>query len=161
MIAKRTFLLLSFVALFVLAACGGGFPVVSEPVEGAAVARTMQYGQAVKQGPEYNVVLELPEEWAGQLVTHNSGNILKFDYINDSGRQTPLFALEALSEEQYWQQIGGYPGQVRTLRNLGETIFIASIPRDTFYSGVDEETYAGMVESITEALTTISIEPAN
>lgn len=161
MIAKRALLPLSVLFALILAACGGGFPPVSEPVDAASVVRMMQYGDSLEQGPQYNVSLELPDDLAGQLVTHNSGNILRFEYINEREKAVPLFRLEALSEEQYWKQIGGYPGQVRTLRNMGDTFFIASMPIDAFYSGLDADTYKGMVESITDALTTVSIERVN
>lgn len=161
MISKRASLLLSIVVLLVLAGCGGGYAEVSESVDGSSVVRMMQYGDSLDRGPQYNVSMDLPSDLAGQLVTQNAGNILKFDYINERERTVPLFRLEALSEAQYWKQIGGYPGQVRTLRNTGDTVFIASMPIDSFYSGMDEDTYAGMVDSITEALSTVSIERVN
>lgn len=161
MIAKQASLILSVVAVLVLAGCGGGFPIVTEPVDSALVVRTMQYGDSIERGPEYSVAIEMPSEWTNQLVTRNSGNILKFNYITETELTVPFFAIEALSESQYWQQIGSYPGQVHTLRNTGETFFIASVPRDSFYSSLDDATYSGMVDSLTKALGTVSIERVN
>jgi len=125
--------------LMLLAGCGrafGSFEPVAEPVDDATVVRPIQYLEGLEDGPLYEVAITLPEEWVGRFVTRNNGNVIHFDYVTESERQAPIFSIEALSEAQFWEQIGSYPGQQTNIVNTPDTYFIYHLPIDSWYSGL-------------------------
>jgi len=149
------------VALLALAGCsqytfGSGQSDV-ETIEDTTVTRTLQYFDNNDEGPRYNVSLDLPEEWVGQFETRNEGNSLAFRYLvdEDDEQGSPLFYVEALSNAQYWEQIGSYPGQYFNIANTADTYFIYYLPVDAYYSGLNQDEFdalAAIVPDIVESV---------
>ena len=151
--AKRSysivFFLLLLAAMLVLSACGGRafgsadfLPV--ERIENTVVARSIQYQDGLEEGPLYNFSVEVPESFVGVVQTRSQGNRIVFEFVvaEENGpipaQVEPLFVIEALSQSQYWEQIGSYPGQFETLVNAYDTYFVVQQAIDDFYTGIDE-----------------------
>ncbi len=84
----------------------------------------MSYTEGISEGPSYTIGLTLPDEWIDNFVAFDTVNVVYFDYVNEEGQRFPIFSIEALSAEQYWQQQGSYPAQRVSLRSTPDTYFV-------------------------------------
>jgi len=139
----------SLVALIALTGCAGSAfssaeVLPAQPVDNTLVASTLRYQHGFEEGPLYNFSVEVPEAWVGEMQTRNEGNRVIFEFIVTEAegivptRAEPIFVIEALSESQYWMQIGSYPGQFETLVNAYDTYFVLQQAIDDFNTGIDE-----------------------
>lgn len=156
------FFLLGSLLVLVLAGCASGtfgsYGSEIQPVTGTTVVRTIQYlDENGDEGPAYNVSIEVPEPWVGEFETRSEGNSLFFDLVREE-RRAPIFFIEALSESQYWEQIGSYPGQYTNLKATPDTYFIYHLPIDAYYSGLSEEEFEPLLTLVPEVLRTFSVE---
>jgi len=154
------FILLGSVAIL-LAGCAGvftGFDTVVNPVSDAAVEETIQYFDTGFLGPRYNVMVTLPDAWVDTFEIRNEGNRLTFEYINEKSGANPIFYVEALSESQYWEQIGSYPGIYKNLGNTNDTYFIYYAPIDAFYSGLSRALHAELLAELPGIAATFDID---
>lgn len=140
--------------LMILTGCVGAFAgnEVSS-ITSNSVNATMQYLQEGDLGPQYDVMLEVPQDWVGQFDLQNIGNRIYFNYTGGS-EANQVFFIEALSAEQYWKQSGSYPGSYVNIVNKGDTYFIYHLPIDTHYSGLDVtqfEIFSAAVPAIVES----------
>lgn len=156
---KSVRLLVLIVGLVILAGCSqystGGNPEFQD-VDDTVVVRSLQYLDDNTAGPEYLVSFEVPEEWVGTFETRTRGNSLVFQYVEDEDDTTgsPVFYIDALSNAQYWEQIGSYPGQYTNIKNTADTYFVYHAPRDAYYSGLDEEEFAALYATIPDVVRT-------
>lgn len=143
--ANRYRLILASLLLTALVGCSGSnfnsFGLEVEPIEDTTVVRTARYQQMGNLGPTYQVSLEVPEAWVGTVATRSNGSTIIFEEINpdNPARSTPLFYVEALSEPQYWEQVGSYPGQFTNLGNTWDTYFVWYLPNDMLYLQLTED----------------------
>jgi hypothetical protein len=156
----RTFLAMSALLGVLLAGCGssaGSFGLDVELVDETTVARSVRYVEGQEEGPVYQISLTVPEEWVGNFITRNTGNVLYFDYLNEDGHPAPLFAIEALSFGQFWKQTGPYAGEQVGLRNTVNTHFVYRMPIDAYYSGLPQETFLAISEQVPGIFTTFDV----
>ncbi|MEO0562502.1 MAG: hypothetical protein AAF125_10325, partial [Chloroflexota bacterium] len=108
----RTKLLLAVLLLVVAAGCGTVFTPEVSTVESTTVTGSLMFFEngGADQGPLYNVSIEVPETWVGDFQTTVNANRMTFTYVSETGSATPIFYIEALSDVQYWEQVGSYPG---------------------------------------------------
>lgn len=135
------------------AAFGSGIDVVQD----SSVARSIQYVDGRTEGPLYSFALNVPDEWMDQFVTRSAGNVVYFDYIGETEQPAPIFRIEALSESQFWEQQGSYPGQQFTVLSTAETYFIYYLPIDAFYSGLNKLKFEELAGQVPEVMSTFEI----
>lgn len=125
-----------------------------ESVDQSTVVRELQYFDNNTEGPLYEVSLTVPDGWVGEFEILDRGNSLVFRYLKDEDTKTgaPIFYLEALSNAQYWEQIGSYPGQYVNIANTADTYFIYHLPIDPFYSGLDEDEYEELADQVPDVI---------
>jgi hypothetical protein len=151
------------IALLLLTGCMGtfgSFEPQTLPVTESTIVLPVRFLDGDKIGPEYQVSLTVPEEWVGQFVTNNNGNVVNLDFTETPGGQAPIFSISALSERQYWEQVGGYPGTYRNVLSTGDTFFVYHLPRDAYHSGLDAETYTAFAEEVPGIMTTFAVQLA-
>lgn len=167
MIARFRFVLV-FAALLgalVLAGCNVGdveFEESTVPVTNTTVEEVLRFVDMDEVGPEYIVRMTLPEDWVGDFQMRVSGNRLFLDLVIDEDTTANIFFLEALSEAQYWEQIGSYPGTFFNVRNTADTYFTYYVPVFAFYTGLTEEefeTYTSEVPAIVQSFSSERIGP--
>lgn len=155
-----------------LVGCSGGVGGLVEisPVDDTTLVREIQYLDDQREGPMYNITLDIPEEWVGQFETATQDNRITFDFIveddrnNDGepdGTRATIFSIEALSIDQYWNQIGSYPGDYHNLLFTADTYFIYYLPQFAYYSGLsdeDFEVFKELVPSVAQSLSAERIE---
>lgn len=142
--ATQLRLVLFSMALLVLAGCSGsfgGYTTTTEAVTEESVVRSLQFIDEGKLGPVYSVSFSVPSEWVGNIETRNNGNTIYIDYLPAPGQRAPLFFVEALSQAQFWEQIGSYPGIYKDIVSTRDTHFIYFAPRDAYYSGLSEDLF--------------------
>lgn len=158
--------LLVFVLLLALvtAACGGTRS-VSEAVDNNVVVRTVQYTDGFSDGPEYAVSVVVPDAWVGQFDTRTSQNTIGFTYVRErqvgSGtirNQTPIFFIEALSESQYWEQIGSYPGIYTNVHYTADTYFVYYLAEGLLANNLGEATLNELLEAVPVVMTSFTVE---
>lgn len=137
--------LLSLLTL-VLAGCGtartfGDFGLTIENIDSNEVVRTVRYLDGDEAGPDYEVSFMVPDTWVGNFETRMDGNSIAFDFIFEDNRRASIFFIDALSEAQYWAQIGSYPGLYENLYSDNNTFFVYHLPDDSYYSGLSADEY--------------------
>lgn len=149
------------VALFTVIGCSEFSPEEPEVtrLEETSLVRTLQYNDR-GDGPRYDVSLMVPEEWVGDYDTLNRGNSLAFRRLEDADDESgrPVFYIEALSNAQYWEQIGSYPGQYVNIANTADTYFVYYFPIDPYYSGLTEAEFDDLKAQVPEIVRSINIE---
>lgn len=161
------FLLLLLVVAAVLAGCnqyslatGSEF----EAVEDSSVVRSLQYLDDRDAGPEYEITVTLPEDWVGRFETRTRGNSIVFRYLadeDDAESGTAIFYIDALSNAQYWEQVGGYPGQYTNIVNTADTYFVYHLPIDAYYSGLDEDDFEALAAAVPEIAQSLQVVRKN
>jgi len=162
MATRKHIILLSFVLVFVLVGCAGGsFSYLAGealPVDDALVVRQLRYSDEGNLGPEYQVSITVPDEWIGAFETTNIDNRLVFHYITESGRKAPIFTIEALSIQQFWEQNGSYPSDFLNLALNSDTAFVYNVQEEFTYSGLPSEQYYAFAEMVPDVLTSFEAE---
>ncbi len=144
----------------------GGFPLDVQTVDTSDLVRTIQYLDDENIGPLYTLSLTVPEEWVGVFETTNVGNSIVFEYIiepeEEDGFETrsPIFYIDALSNSQYWEQIGSYPGQYKNIINTGDTYMIYHLPIDAYYSGLTEEEFEAFAAIVPDIIASVETNRA-
>jgi hypothetical protein len=146
--------------LGLLAGCGrafGGFEPQTQSVTTKEIVLPVQYLEGLQAGPLYQVTITLPDDWVGKFATSNNGNIVSFNFNEKADRAqrapAPIFSISALSERQYWKQIGGYPGSYKSILSTGDTYFIYYLPIDPYYSGLAPEAYSALAQQVPGVIT--------
>jgi hypothetical protein len=149
---SRLVLFLVLALVLLLTACAGPFgqSPVTETISNATVSVPMNFVEARRVGPVYDVSVTVPGDWVNQFTVRNEGNIIQFNYKDSSGLERFVFSIEALSDRQYWQQSGSYPGSQVNIVNLGDTYFVYHLPIDTFYSGLGAEEFQAFAAVVPE-----------
>ncbi len=163
--SKSAFMILILIALFALAGCSeytfGGPGSEVELIENERVEFELRYLDNNDEGPRYDVALTLPDEWVGSMETLNRGNSVTFRYLDDDQEDDeegePLFYIEALSNAQYWEQIGSYPGQFYSFKNTSDTYFIYHFPIDPYYSGLEEAQFDAFVDMLPDVFASAEV----
>ncbi|NDJ51892.1 MAG: hypothetical protein GYB68_02265 [Chloroflexi bacterium] len=122
------------------------------------VTASLQYVQVRERGPIYEIAMTVPDDWVGSFEIEGTGNQLLFNYLVDGDIPALIFFVEALSEEQYWEQIGSYPGDYTNVVFTDDTYFVYRLPVDPVFATLDEELYAGFSEQVPTAMSSFSIE---
>ncbi len=158
---KRFSILFLSLAMLALVGCGsrsfGTLSVQTEPVETTTITRTVQFVESGRLGPAYNISLTVPTEWVGRFQTRNRGNSLLFEFINDRGRPAPIFSLDALSNAQYWEQIGNLPGDYNSIINTADTYIVYHLPLTPFYSGLSPAQFQSLADSVPSVIQSIRV----
>jgi hypothetical protein len=152
------------VVFLLLAGCMGSFGSFEPetlPVTESTIVLPVRYLDGEKIGPQYHISLTVPDEWVGQFVTNNNGNVVNLDFTETPGGQAPIFSISALSERQYWEQVGGYPGSYRNVLSTGDTFFVYHLPRDAYHSGLDAEAFNAFAEQVPGIMMTFAAQLAN
>jgi hypothetical protein len=161
---SRPFVLLIVLSmmLLLLTGCGrafGSYEPIVEAIDDNVVVQPIRYLENLEEGPLYQFTITVPDEWVGQIATRNNGNVVQFDYVDPRGYQSLLFSIEALSESQYWEQIGSYPGQYTNIVNTDDTYFIYNLPIDPFYSNLTTEEFEVWAAMVPPVIATFEVEP--
>lgn len=160
-VLKRVLVLM--LALLLLTGCSeysfGGNKSETATINDRTEVRTLQYLDNSTEGPLYELTFTVPERWVGQFETLNRGNSLLFRYLenDDDENGSPFFYIEALSNAQYWEQIGSYPQQYVNINNTADTYFIHDVPTFAHYSGIPDDEFDSYVAEIDELVNSISI----
>lgn len=160
---KTLALLISLVTLFVLSACVPKAYRANETfsIDGTTVTFQLAYDDGLKAGTPYKITMTIPQSWIGNVNVRNLGNTAQFTYTATGG-SSQVFAISALSPEQYWQQTGSYPGSFVTVRNMrGDTYIVYYQPIDTYYSGLSADQLATVSAEVAAAIATVQVEAAN
>ena len=151
-------LIVALLLLLLITGCAGGFAKnQTTAVSSEIVSATMNYVEGSRLGPPYNVTVRVPSDWVGDFELRNIGNKLYFDYIGGDGT-SQIFFIEALSADQYWRQIGGYPGSYANIVNKGNTYFVYYLPIDAYYSGLSEEDFVTFSEAVPQIVESFMVE---
>ncbi|MGF1507656.1 MAG: hypothetical protein ACFB51_21390 [Anaerolineae bacterium] len=151
MVAQLRLLALSIILLLLAGCAQEEMTIIPDAVVGVntqTITWPMQYFDNQEPGPIYDISLTVPEEWVDAFIIQASPNQLVFEYIVDEDITARIFYVEALSEEQYWAQIGSYPGLIRNIRHTGDTYFIYYVPIYSFYAGLPEEEYEVFTQEV-------------
>jgi hypothetical protein len=160
---RFSFLVLVMVVFITLTtACGGAF-LQNEvaTIDSPTVSANLKYVEGANIGPAYDMSVTVPDSWVNNLEVQNVGNKLYFNLIQDVGASTQLFFIEALSENQYWDQAGAHPGSYVPIINQGDTYFIYHLPIDEYYSRLSAEELAAYSAAIPEVIASFAVTPAN
>lgn len=144
----------------------GGFGNESIRLDDTVLTRSLQYLDNDEEGPMYTLSFTVPEAWVGEFVTINTGNQISFEYIvqeenedeNLRELRAPIFTVDALSNAQYWEQIGSYPGIYKNILNTADTYFIYQLPIDSFYSGLSDEDFEAFAEQVPGVIASFGAE---
>jgi hypothetical protein len=154
--------LLALVVLL-LAGCGrayGSYEPSVQPIAQAEVTGSMQYQEGLTEGPTYTFSVNVPESWVGAFEVKNNGNTLEFIF-DAPDRKARIFTVTALSERQFWEQVGSYPGQYQDIVFTGDTYFIYSLPVDAFWSGLTQEQYDVVAAEVPAVMTGFAVTYSN
>lgn len=156
---RRT-LLLAALLLLVSAGCATAYIQETLPIEDTTITRSLQYFEnaGTTAGPIYELTLEVPADWIGDFRTKTNANRITFEYIVSDTNHIPVFYIEALSDVQYWEQIGSYPGDYTNLANMLDTYFVYSFPLDRSITGLTDEEYAALVAQVPGVVATFNAE---
>lgn len=157
MAIRQLRLLLSIFLLALLVGCGT-FSVEVETLTDTAVSRTVQYFHGQNEGPVYSFTVTVPEDWVEQFETSTTINRVSFNYVGEGNVSVPVFIVEALAPEQYWEQIGSYPGIYRNISNRNNTYFVYYVPTYFTQSSLSEEAYLELTELVPEIVSTFETE---
>jgi len=159
---QRTTMLLFTVFALVLAGCSSAFTMETTPVDSVLVTQSLRYfhngGSDI--GPAYNFVVEVPEDWVGEFVTKTVNNRTTFEYRVSDSQSVPIFFVEALSDVQYWEQIGSYPGDYINIANEIDTYFVYSFPMNAGNSPITDEVFDGYAAQVPDVMATFTAELA-
>lgn len=145
-----------------LAGCGGSFAANSvTPVNSADVSLPMQYAHGPKLGPVYNLSMTMPAAWVGDFEVRSIGNKAYVNYVGDGNKNATIFTVEALSEDQYWQQVGSFPGSYATIINRGDTYFVYYLPIDSFYSSLPPAEFEAFAAEVPAIMQSVTVEEAS
>lgn len=157
---RRTALLA--VALLALFAAGCASSSIQETllIEDTTITRAVQYFEnaGTTEGPIYEITVDVPADWIGDFRTKTNANRITFEYIVSETNHIPIFYIEALSDVQYWEQIGSYPGVHVNLSNELDTYFVYSLPLNRSISGLTEEEYDALIAQVPEVVATFDAE---
>ncbi len=158
---RRTLLLAALLMLF-SAGCAASYIQETLPIDDTTITRSLQYFQngGTDEGPLYDLTLNVPADWIGNFETKTNANRITFEYVASENNRIPVFYIDALSDVQYWEQIGSYPGVYVNLTNKLDTYFVYSYPLDKSISGLTEEEFAALVEQVPDVVSTFSAERA-
>jgi hypothetical protein len=149
---KRFFLLFLSLAALALAGCGsrsfGNLSLNIESIDETTVSRTIQFAESNRLGPQYDLSLTVPEAWVGSFQTRSRGNSIVFEFVNERGRSSPIFSIDALSLAQYWEQVGNLPGDYNSILNTADTYIVYHLPIDAFYSGLPAQQYQAFADAV-------------
>lgn len=158
----RFIILVTMVLLVALTGCAG--TVVENPitpVDSETVTVKLHYIDGPEVGPPYDVSVTVPSDWVGQFNIRNVGNSIYFDYLRETGTDAEIFFIEALSEQQFWEQDGSFPGNYTNIVNRGDTYFIYHLPIDAYYSGLPDEEFMAFSEAVPGVIASFTAEEAN
>lgn len=161
----RIRLILLSMLVLTLAACGGGAFRTSETqaIDSQTVTTSMYYIDEQEEGPTYQVTFNVPEDWVGEFEFRNNGNtvvlsrIVKSDNENVADKRADIFTIFALSDTQYWQQIGSYPGGFPNIKYTQDTYFAYRTPIDPHYAGLPDETYEAFASQVPDIMDTFEV----
>jgi hypothetical protein len=136
----------------------GNDGLVIEPVTENEVVRSIRYFDEEDTGPEYTISVSLPDSWVGQVETRNEGNSIAFEYLTENRGRVPVFYIEALSNDQYWEQIGSYPGSYTNIGVTYDTYFITYSPSDSYFSGLSDEDFTALTDEVPLIIATFRAE---
>jgi hypothetical protein len=157
-------LFLGFVTL-ALAGCGsrafGNLRLQTESIDAADVARTIQFVESSRLGPQYELSFTVPSGWVGQFQTRNRGNSLAVEFVSETGRVSPIFTIDALSNAQYWEQVGSFPGDFNAVLNTADTYFVYHLPQFSFYSGLPAAQYQSFADAVPAVIASIQADRAS
>jgi hypothetical protein len=159
--ANQLRLILLGLVLLLLAGCSGafgGYGTTTEPVSEELVARSLQFIDEGQIGPVYSVSFSIPDEWVGKIETRNTGNTIYIDYLPAEGQRAPLFFVEALSQSQFWEQIGSYPGIYKDIVSTRDTHFIYFLPRDAYYSGLSKDLFQVLSAQVPQVISSFQAQ---
>ncbi len=148
--------------LVVLVGCSGAFGIAIEtnPVDDTSVQTMLQYRDGRNTGPEYAVNLTVPDAWVGEFEAKTEGNKLVFERIKEIGADTVTLTIEALSQSQYWKQVGSYPGDFTNILFTADTYFIYHVPPFASYLDLSGEEYTAFRAEIADIVQTLTVERA-
>ncbi|NDJ62591.1 MAG: hypothetical protein GYB67_15795 [Chloroflexi bacterium] len=166
---KKNYIIIgvSLALLVLLVGCGpgtaafGGLRSEAEAIDSATVIRTVRYFDEGALGPEYAFSVTVPEEWVGQFETSNNGHVVTFNFITERDRRAPIFTIQALSFQQFWEQNGSYPSGFYNLAATPDTYFIYTSSLDAYHSGLPAEQYAELRAPVAEIITTFDAVDAD
>lgn len=158
---KRISILFLSLAMLALVGCGsrsfGNLSVQTEPVETTTITRTVQFVESGWLGPQYRITLTVPTEWVGRFQTRNRGNSVVFEFVNERGRASPIFSLDALSVSQYWEQVGNLPGDYNSIINTADTYIVYHLPITAFYSGLPPAQFQSLADAVPGIIQSVSV----
>lgn len=128
-----------------------------QPIDATEVVRSIQFIDESELGPVYDISFTVPQDWVGNFETRLEGSTLIFEMETDNARGAPIFFVEALSEAQYWEQIGSYPGQYTNIIVTPDTYVIYYLPLDSFYSGLSDDEYADLAAQVPEIVASFEL----
>ena len=153
MVNRIRIILFSLLAIIILAGCsGGGFPLVTEPIDSTTVVRQVQYFDRGAEGLPYEFSVTVPESWVDNFDTTNNGSVVTFRHVTEDGRSAAIFSIHALSFSQFWKQNGSYPQQFASVHTDWDTYWVSYHPQDAFYSGLSEEAYAELSAAVPDII---------
>jgi hypothetical protein len=158
MFAKFRFVLLALLLVTLVGCSGVAAGVVDqvEPVDSTNLVRSMQWVNGRATGPVYSVEMTVPESWVDSMVTRTRGNTVAFMYPQANGEMGIVFEVQALSERQYWQQVGSYPGLWVDIANKVNTYFVYQVPIFAPESGMPAELLDGFREEVSAVVRSFS-----
>jgi len=151
-------LLLTTLLLAVLVGCGAVEVEVSA-ITDTLVSGTAGYVQGLEEGPAYAFSLTVPEDWVEQFETANTGARISFNYTGGEDANVPIFVMEALSPEQYWEQNGSYPGIYYNVVNKLDTYFVYYVPTYFEIEGLPADDYQALVDIVPSVISTFDAAP--
>lgn len=151
-------------SLLLLTGCSeysfGGNKSETSAINERTETRTIQYLDNSDEGPLYELTFTVPERWVDRFETLNRGNSILFRYFENEDDETgsPFFYIEALSNAQYWEQIGSYPQQYVNINNTADTYFIHDVPTFAHYSGIPEDEFDSYIAEMYDVARSVTIE---
>lgn len=156
----RILLTIALLTLLALTGCSAAVQrATNEEIGSTEIERTLQYVAGQDVGPAYTVTLSVPSDWVGNFRTRTTGSQIHFDYVAGN-RVAPIFSIEALSRNQYWETSGSYPAYYTNLANKFETLFAYHLPIDPYYSGLPADEYAAIAAQVADIVATFNATPA-
>jgi hypothetical protein len=156
----RFTLLLAALLVLLLAGCGSAVNFETAMIDDTTVVRDLKYYEngGQDQGPLYTLSITVPEDWIGQVETQVLSNRLAFNYIGDGPGRTSILHIEALSEVQYWEQIGSYPGDYTNIANKLDTYFVYTVPVNAATTSLSDEQLEELLVQIPGIIDSFSAE---
>lgn len=163
----------------------GGGATGTEAITEVEIVRELQFVEEDgSTGPLYTLTMTVPEGWVGSFETLIEQNKIIFDYIVpdpdeeedeaenvavadtdeadddelDRRQRAQILRIEALSSEQYWQQIGSYPGDFTNIVFTGDTYFIYYVPKFAYFAGLSEDVFEPLVEGVPSVISSFEAQ---